>query len=254
MLLTIDIGNTNITLGAFKDRELVFTSRLATDHKRMEDQYAIELRDILDINGAEISDFDGAIISSVVPSVTVCIKKAVYKLLGIDSLIVGPGIKTGLNIKIDNPAQTGADLVAVSVAALEKYPCPNIVCDLGTATTITVLDRVGNMIGGCIFPGVKTSLNALVSNTSLLQQISFEKPKHTIGKNTVECMQSGMILGTAAMLDGLIDRIEEELGEKVTAIATGGLSTIIVPHCKREFIYSDNLILEGLRIIYEKNL
>lgn len=253
MLLAVDIGNTNITLGVFKNKDLLFTSRLATDRFRMEDQYAIELRDILDINGAGISDFKGAIISSVVPNVTICIKKAVFKLLGIDSLIVGPGIKTGLNIKIDSPAQLGADLVAVSVAALANYPFPSVVCDLGTATTLSVLDKNGNMIGGIILPGVKTSLNALVSNTSLLQQISFEAPKHIVGKNTVECMQSGIVLGTSAMLDGLIERIEEELGENVTAIATGGLATTIIPHCKRKFIFSDNLILEGLRIIYEKN-
>ncbi|MBQ6569985.1 MAG: type III pantothenate kinase [Clostridia bacterium] len=254
MLLAIDIGNTNITIGGFEEQVLKFTSRLATDHKRMEDQYAIEIRDILDINGVHISDITGSVISSVAPGVTGYLDGAVKKLTGIKSLIVGPGVKTGLNIKIDNPAQLGADLVAVSVAALAQFPSPNVVCDLGTATTLTVLDRSGSMIGGIILAGVKTGLNALVSNTSLLQQVSCEAPERVIGRNTIECMQSGVVLGTAAMLDGLIERIEQELGCEVTAIATGGLAPLVVPHCKTKFILSDNLVLEGLRIIYHKNI
>ena len=253
MLLTIDIGNTNITLGAFKDGELVFTSRLATDHRRMEDQYAIELRDILDINGAEITDFDGAIISSVVPNVTVCIKKAVYKLLGIDSLIVGPGIKTGRNIKIDNPAQLGADLVAGAVGALEAYNMPCVVIDMGTASTISVLDRNGTFLGGAIAAGVRLTLKALTENTAQLTSMPIEAPSSVIGANTVECMQSGLVYGTAAMLDGLLERIEDELGETPTVVATGGLSKQIIEHCKANIIYDENLLLEGLRAIYEKN-
>lgn len=253
MLLAFDIGNTNITMGAFDGEELVFTSRLATDTSRMEDQYAVEIRDVLDINGCDSSLIDGAIISSVVPPLTNSIKNSVKKLLKVDALVLGPGVKTGLNIRIDNPAQLGADLVAVSVAALAKYPCPNVVCDLGTATTLSVLDKEGSMIGGPIFAGVRTSFNALVANTAQLQQVSFEAPARVIGRNTIDSLQSGMIYGTAAMLDGMLDRIEDELGMPVTAIATGGLAPDIIKHCKREFEYSDNLVLEGLRIIYMKN-
>lgn len=253
MLLAFDIGNTNITIGAFDGEDLVFTSRLATDTSRMEDQYAVEIRDVLDINGCDSSLIDGAVISSVVPPLTYSICNAIKKFLKIDPLVLGPGVKTGLNIRIDNPAQLGADLVAVSVAALAKYPCPNVVCDLGTATTISVLDEKGNMIGGPIFAGVRTSFNALVSNTAQLQQVSFEAPTHVIGRNTIESLQSGMVYGTAAMLDGMLDRVEEELGQSVTAIATGGLAPEIIKHCKRHFEFSDNLVLEGLRIIYMKN-
>lgn len=254
MLLTFDIGNTNITLGAWEEESLLFTARLATDTKRMEDQYAVEIRDILDINGVWGKTAGGAVIASVVPPLTTYIARAVEKLTGITPFILGPGIKTGLNIKIDNPSQLGADFVAVSVAAMANYPCPNVVCDLGTATTLSVLDSGKNMIGCVILAGVRTGLDALVSGTALLQQVSFEAPKHVIGKNTVQSLQSGMVFGTAAALDGIIDRIETELGEKVTAIATGGQSPEIIKHCKRDFIYSENLVLEGLRMIYLKNI
>ncbi|MBQ9993529.1 MAG: type III pantothenate kinase [Clostridia bacterium] len=253
MLLAVDIGNTNITLGAFEGEELAFTARIATDRTLTCDQYMVQFRSIFDLYGVQGSSFDGAIISSVVPPLTAYIHTAINRLSGIDALIVGPGVKTGLNILIDNPAQLGADLVAVSVAALAKYPLPNVVCDLGTASTITVLDGKGNMVGGVIYPGVRTSLDALVDKTSLLQLISLEAPAHVIGRNTIECMQSGVIFGAASLLDGVIARIEKELGEPVTAIATGGLSLSVIEHCERKFEYSDNLILEGLRIIYGKN-
>ena len=253
MLLAIDIGNTNTTLGVFAGEELLFTARLATDHSRTSDQYAIELMMTFQINRQSVDVLDGAIISSVVPSLTSCMADAIFKLCSVTAMVVTPGIKTGLNIRIDNPAQLGADLVAVSVAALAYYPCPNVVCDLGTASTITVLDRNGNMLGGAIYPGIRTSLNALVGNTALLQSISFDAPAHVIGRNTTECMQSGMLYGAAALLDGMLMRIERELGEPVTAIATGGLSRSVIALCERPFIYNENLILDGLRIIFDKN-
>ena len=254
MLLAVDIGNTNITLGAFRENELVFTARLATDRGLTDDQYAVQLSDMLALNKADAEDFIGAIISSVVPALTSAMSNAVRRVTGVESLVVGPGVKTGLNILIDDPPQTGADLVAVSVAAKAKYPCPNVVCDLGTASTITVLDRNGNFIGGVIYPGVRTSLNALVENTSLLHGISFDAPAHVVGRNTIECMQSGVMFGAASLLDGMIARIERELGEPVTAIATGGLSRVIIDHCDRHFEYCENLILEGLKMIYDRNI
>ncbi len=253
MLLAIDIGNTNITLGAFDGDEIRFTSRLATDSNRTEDQYAIEMKIVLDLYAISPSEIDGAVIGSVVPHITQYIANGVKRLFGFEPLTLGPGVKTGLNIMIDNPAQLGADLVAVSVAAKVKYPLPNVVCDLGTASTLTVLDSKGNMLGGIIYPGVRTALNALVANTAQLQQVSFEAPDRVVGKNTVECMQSGVVFGAASLLDGMLARVEKELGESVTAIATGGFAKRIVPHCDKEFILAENLVLEGLKIIWDKN-
>ena len=253
MLLAVDIGNTNITLGAYDGEELVFTARMSTDRDCTTDQYAIGLLSLLRLNNVEGGEFSGSIISSVVPPVTGQVTAAIKRIIGSEPMIVGPGVKTGLNILIDNPAQLGADLAAVSVAARAYYPLPNVVCDLGTASTITVLDRNGSMIGGVIYPGLNTSLEALVHKTSLLQSISYEAPEHVVGRNTAECMQSGIIYGAAATLDGMITRIERELGESVTAIATGGLSRCVIEYCEKEFIYNENLILEGLRIIYDKN-
>lgn len=253
MLLAVDIGNTNITLGAYKGEKLTFVSRLATEKSFTPDQYTIWLKGVFEINHANLREFDGAIISSVVPQLTTPISAAIELLIGVKPLVVGPGVKTGLNILIDDPSTLGADLAVVSVAAKQHYPLPNVVCDLGTASTITVLDRNGSFIGGIIYPGVRTSLNALVDNAALLQSISFDPPKHVIGTNTVECMQSGVIFGAASLLDGMIKRVEQELGEKVTAIATGGLSKSIIEFCERDFVYAEDLVLEGLRLIYEKN-
>ncbi|MBP3414031.1 MAG: type III pantothenate kinase [Clostridia bacterium] len=256
MLMAVDIGNTNITLGVFADldsNDLMFTARLSTQLHHTTDQYAADIGTICGFHGLDTGDIDCAIISSVVPLLTSSIKNALSLVFGVDAIIVEPGVKTGLNILIDDPAQTGADLVAVSVAAKELYPYPNVVCDLGTASTITVLDKNGNMIGGVIYPGVRTSLEALVSKTSLLQLVSLDAPKKVIGSNTIECMQSGVIFGAASLLDGMIDRIESELGQPVTAIATGGLSTSVTAHCKRSFETCENLILIGLRLIYVKN-
>lgn len=253
MLLTVDIGNTNITLGVFDGEQLCFTARLSTDLLRTSDQYAVELMSCFLLNSADCRALGGAIISSVVPGLTACISDAVEKISGIKPMQVTPGVKTGLNIRIDNPAQLGADLVAVSVAALAYYPCPNVVCDLGTASTISVLGRDGSMLGGIIYPGIRTSLSALVGNTSLLHSVSFDAPARVIGRNTTECMQSGVVYGAAALLDGMLMRVERELGEPVTAIATGGLSRSIIEHCERSFIYNEHLVLEGLRIIFDKN-
>lgn len=253
MLLAIDIGNTNITIGGFRGDELCFTARAATDRSLTADQYAVQIKALIGLKCDSEGEIDSAIISSVVPPLTKIAAGALKTLWGIDPLIVGPGVKTGLNILIDDPGQTGADLVAVSVAAKALYPLPNVVCDLGTASTITVLDKDGNMIGGVIYPGIRTSLEALVSNTSLLQLISLEAPSRVIGRSTSECMQSGMIHGAASLLDGMLERIEAELGMPVTAIATGGLSQAVIPNCKRHFEYSENLILLGLKIISDKN-
>lgn len=253
MLLTIDIGNTNVTLGAYENDSLIFTARLATQPHNTDDQYALEIKNLLSLYNVDTEEVEDAIISSVVPSVASSIGNAVSKHFHIVPLMLGPGVKTGLNIKIDNPAQLGADLVASAVGALETYTMPCIIIDMGTASTISVLDRNGTFLGGAIAAGVRLTLKALTENTAQLTSIPIEAPASVIGTNTVESMQSGLVYGTAAMLDGLIERIEEELGETPTVVATGGLSKQIIEHCRTNIIYDENLLLDGLRVIYEKN-
>ena len=253
MLLAFDIGNTNITLGLYDGEVLVFTARLATDSRRTADQYAIDIKDILTLHGCNYKYIEDAVISSVVPSVGSAVSRAVSMLCDIVPLSLAPGVKTGLNIKIDNPAQLGADLAAGAVGALHEYTMPCIIIDMGTATTISVLDGRGAFLGGAIAAGVNLTLRSLTENTSQLPAIDIQSPPSVIGTNTADCMRSGLVLGTAAMLDGMIDRIEESLGECATVVATGGLSKEIINHCSHSIIYNENLLLDGLRIIYEKN-
>ena len=253
MLLAIDIGNTNITLGAFLDANLQFTARLATDTRKTADQYAVEIKSLLSLYSLQTEEIEDCIIASVVPAVGKSISRAVSKLCNIVPLMLGPGVKTGLNIKIDDPAQLGADLVAGAVGALDVYNAPCVVIDMGTASTVSVLDRNGAFIGGVIAAGVRLTLKALTENTAQLSSIPIEAPKSVIGSNTAECMQSGLVYGAAAMIDGLLLRIEKELGEKPTVVATGGLSKEIICHCSSNIIYNENLLLDGLRVIYEKN-
>ena len=253
MLLAIDIGNTNISLGVFDQEVLRTTARLATSKEKTSDEYAVDLMNVLSLHGEDVSKIEDCIISSVVPSVSASVSSAVAFLCDTVPLMVGPGVKTGLNIKIDNPAQLGADLVTGAVAALNEYTLPCIIIDMGTATTLSVLDRNGAFLGGTIGAGMRMTFNALAEGTAALPSVSITAPKSVIGKNTVDCMQSGIVLGTAAMLDGLIDRIEEELGERATVVATGGLSREVISYCKNDIIYNENLLLDGLRLICEKN-
>mgnify|MGYP000497399099 CR=1 FL=1 len=205
-------------------------------------------------------DIKGAIISSVVPQLTGIIKEAVGKVTGIMPLTVGPGIKTGLNILMEQPRQLGSDLVVDAVAAIHEYGVPAIIVDIGTATTISVVDDKKNYIGGVIMPGIRVSLDSLVSRTSQLPRISLEAPQKVIGKNTIQCMQSGIIYGNAACIDGMIERIKEETGfsdgtpVQAKVIATGGLAEVIVPECKTDIIYDNALLLKGLKVIYDKNV
>jgi len=254
MILAIDVGNSNIVLGGLDKNKIHFISRIATDRQKTENEYAVIMHTIFQMNGITPNDFEGAIISLVVPSLVSTLQNAVKSVIGKTPLLLEPGLKTGLNILIDNPAQLGADLVAGAVAAINKYPKPLVVIDMGTATTFSVIDKNNGFLGGFIYPGVRISHDALISRTSQLPHIPLEAPPKVISTNTVDCMQSGLIFGNAAMIDGMLDRIEEELGSKVTAIATGGLARVVIPHCRREIICDDNLLLEGLRIIYEKNV
>ena len=253
MLLAIDIGNTNIVIGAIRDDEIVFKARIATDRTRTSDQYGVEIKNMLEAFDVRLADIDDCIISSVVPPVFNSVKTGVIKILGKQPMVVGPGLKTGLNIQVDVPSQVGSDRIVIAVAALAEYEAPLILMDLGTATTIEVVEPGNTYLGGVIFPGVRVSLDALTSRAAQLPGISLDKPKRVIGKNTVDCMRSGMMYGTAAMIDGIVERIEEELGHKSTIIATGGLAQFITPLCKREIILEKELLLKGLNLIYKKN-
>lgn len=251
MLLAIDVGNTNIVLGVLDGNELVASARLATNIYETDEEYAMKLHSFLAMRDA--LKIDGAIISSVVPALVRTIKKAIKLVTNIDCIVVGPGIKTGLKISIDDPAQLGADLVVGAVAACNKYLYPIIVFDLGTATTGTVIDKSGACIGGMIAAGVNSSINALSAGTAQLPQISLSAPAKAIGTNTIDCMRSGAVIGTAIMLDGFVDRFEDELGERATVVVTGGLGKAICKNCKHEMIYDENLLIDGLKIIYDKN-
>ena len=253
MILTIDIGNSNIVLGAVDGEKIAFEARLRTDSTKTSDEYCIDLKMLLDVYNVSASQIEGTIIASVVPQVLNSMQTAVKKLTGKDSLVVGPGLKTGLNIKIENPAQTGADLVVGSVAALREHKPPLIVIDMGTATTMIVLDETGALIGGCICPGVKISLDALTDRTALLPGLQLDQPKRAIGRNTIDCMRSGIMMGNACMLDGMVQRMEEELGQKTTVVITGGIAKFIEPLCKTEMIYDKDLLLKGLATLYREN-
>ena len=253
MILAIDIGNTNIVIGCCDDEKIYFIERLSTNHPKTELEYAISFKNVLELYGIDPSQIEGGIISSVVPPITNIVRASAEKVLGKTVKIVGSGVKTGLNILMDNPAQVGSDRIVNAVAAINEYPAPLIIIDMGTATTFCVVDEKKNYIGGMILPGVRISLDALTSRTSQLSRISIEAPKKTIGKNTIDCMKSGIINGNAACIDGMVQRIERELGQKATVLATGGLAKKIVPYCEQKIIVDDELLLKGLRLIYNKN-
>ena len=253
MVLAVDIGNTNIVLGCFEGGNMRALGRLATDRGATDLEYTVQIRNLLKLNGLSPAELEGAIICSVVPAVTGNMREAVQTLVGRNVMVVGPGLKTGLKINIDNPAQLGADRVADAVAAVNEYPVPLITIDMGTATTIGVVDENRTFIGGMIVPGVMVSLNALSGGTSQLPQISLEPPKKPIGRNTVDCMRSGIIYHNAAGVDGMVGRIEEQLGRKCTVVVTGGLAPAIIPYCKHDLIYDGDLLLKGLMVIYNKN-
>ncbi len=253
MILVVDIGNTNIVMGCFDGDKILFRERVSSSQKATDLEYAVSIKTALEMNHVKSEEITGVIMSSVVPSITNTFKRAVEKLTGVKPLVVGPGIKTGLSILIDNPAQLGSDLVVDAVAGINEYPVPQIIIDMGTATTFSVIDKNRNYLGGMITTGMSVSTDALISRTSQLPKIAFEVPKKLIGKNTIDCLKSGIMYSNACSIDGMIERIEEELGEKCTVIATGGLANLITPLCKRKIILDDDLMLKGLFIIYNRN-
>ncbi len=257
MILAIDIGNTNIVIGCIEKKgkkdKILFEARLSTDHVKTSDEYSVELMNILQLFKVDAETIEGAIISSVVPPVYNAIRSAVIKVTGRKPLVVGPGIKTGLDIRMDNPAQVGADLIVAAVAALHEYEPPLIIVDMGTAITLSVIGEGSTFLGGCIFPGVRVSMEALTSRTAQLPGISLDRPKKVIGKNSVDAMRSGIMYGIASMIDGMIARMEEESRHTVTVLATGGIAQYVIPLCRRELKFDRNLLLKGLAILYRNN-
>ncbi len=254
MILAIDIGNSNIVFGGVEGDEILFEARIRTESTKTSDEYCVDLKIILDVYKVSADSIEGSIISSVVPQVLNSVKTALLKLTGKTPLVVGPGLKTGLNIKIENPAQTGADLVVGCVAALREHKPPMIVIDMGTATTMIVLDETGALIGGSISPGLKISMDALTDRTALLPGLQLDKPKKAIGRNTIDCMRSGIMLGAASMLDGMVQRMEEELGQKTQVVITGGIAKFVAPLCRTPMIYDKDLLIKGLVALYRDNV
>jgi pantothenate kinase, type III len=260
MILAIDMGNTNIVIGCVDDNGVLFEERLSTDFSKTELEYAIGFKTVLELYNIDSYDIKGAIMSSVVPQLSNIIKSAVEKTIGISPLIVGPGIKTGLNILMDQPRQVGSDQIVDAVAALKVYGAPSIIIDMGTATTMSVVDENENYIGGVILPGIRVSVDSLVSRTAQLPRIALDAPKSVMGKNTIDCMKSGVVYGNASCIDGMIDRMIDANGfnkngtKAVTIVATGGLSEVIIPHCRHDIKVDPGLLLKGLSIIYDKNV
>lgn len=253
MILAIDIGNTNIVLGGFMDNELKFVARIATNASKTKDEYATKIKSILALNEIDKAEVKGAVISSVVPPLTSVMRDAVRMVYSVESVLVGPGMKTGINIHCDDPSTVGADLICACVAANSIYGNPSLVIDMGTATKMMLIDKTGTFVGVSIIPGVNIALKALASGTAQLPQISLEAPPSVIGKNTADCMRSGAVFGNASMIDGMIDRFCDETNCDLKLIATGGLAKTIIKHCKHEIILDDDLVLKGLLILYNKN-
>lgn len=254
MLLAIDIGNSNIVIGGIDGDTIVFEARVATDHIKTSDQYGVDINNILNLFHVAPESITGTIISSVVPPVFNAVSTGVIKVTGKEPMVVGPGIKTGLNIQMDNPASVGSDLIVAAVAAAQDYPLPLLVIDMGTATTICAVGVGTVYLGGVVIPGIRVSAESLSTRAAQLPGIQLDTPRRVIGKNTIEAMQSGIMFGAASMLDGMIERMEAELGTKTTVVATGGMAQFVVPLCKRDMILDKNLLLKGMSFLYKKNV
>lgn len=253
MVLTLDIGNTNIALGGFSGNESVFVARISTDSSKTSDEYAVSILSTLALYGVDKDSVEGAVISSVVPPLNNVVRDALRAVCGVEPLLVGPGIKTGINLHCDDPASVGADLICACVAVRQLYGAPALIIDMGTATKMTVMNKNGAFEGVSIIPGVHMGANALSEGTAQLPQVSVEAPRAVIGKNTVDSMRSGIVFGNASLLDGMIDRINDSLGEKLPIYATGGAARLVIPHCLHKVTLDDDLVLKGLNIIYNKN-
>ena len=253
MILSIDIGNSNINIGAYCNGGLLFLTHIVSEAGKTEVEYAVLLHHILHLHRLSEQNLKGAVISSVVPQLSPVLKAAVQLTSPVPVMEIGPGVKTGLNIRIDNPAQLGADFVAAAVGAFEKYPLPVIIVDFGTATKISIVDRSRSFIGGSIMPGVRVSLDALSNRAAQLPHISLEPPAPVIGTNTIDCMKSGVLLGNASMIDGMIERYEEKAGPAASIVATGESVDAVAPFCRHKLLVDKTLRLDGLYAVWKKN-
>lgn len=253
MVLAIDIGNTNIVMGCMQDRKILFTERIATNIQKTTMDYMVLLKRILEMHGYSVKETDGSIISSVVPPAAATLCEAILRLTGEPPMMVDVGMKTGLNIRMDQPSKVGRDLIVAAVAGMTDYSLPLIIVDMGTATTFSAVDAGKNYIGTVILPGLNLGLEALASRTSQLPKIGLAAPEKVLGTNTVASLQSGAIYGNAACIDGMLKRIEEEMGSQATVIATGGLAPLVTRYCERKILVDQDLLLRGLMYLYEKN-
>lgn len=253
MLLTIDIGNTQTALGLLDGDKVVAHWRLTTIADRTEDELRISLTGLFGLEGYQLEDISGIALSSVVPALTAAFRTVGHSITDGPVVVVGPGVKTGMPILIDNPREVGADRIANAVAARERYGSPVIVVDFGTSTNFDVVSAAGEYLGGVIAPGLIIATNALVSGTAALRRVEYVPPRSPIGKGTVEAIQSGALYGHAGLVDGIMERVAAELGGEAARVATGGLASTIVPHCSSVSTIDEYLTLDGLRRIYELN-
>lgn len=254
MILVMDVGNTNIVLGIFDKSRLLHHWRLSTNRRATEDEYGVLVHHLFDMAGIRFEQIEGVIISSVVPPLMFALEQFCVKYLHISPMIVGPGIKTGLNIRYENPREVGADRIVNAVSAIELYGPPLVIVDFGTATTYCYIDESGNYLGGAITPGIGISTEALYQHAAKLPRIELTKPKNIIGRNTVQSMQAGIVYGYAGQVDGIVERIAEQYKSDPHVVATGGLAELIAGESKTIKTVNPLLTLQGLQILYERNI
>jgi len=253
MLLAVDIGNTNITFGIFEDEQLRATWRMATNVNQMADEYAALLLNLLHHQGLDASDIKEIAFCGVVPPLQSTFEELFQRYFNLLPLVVGPGVKTGVRIRQDNPREVGTDRIVNAAAAHHLYKGSVIIVDLGTATTFDTVSKEGDHLGGAIAPGIATAAEALFARTSALPRIELVHPKHAIGTNTIAAMQSGVVFGYVGLIEGIVSRIQQELGEKATVVATGGYAELIARETTVIDEVNPNLTLVGLRLIYLMN-
>ena len=254
MLLCVNVSNSKITLGVFDRDDIILKTSVSATVGKTTTEYAVLFKSVFDLHNFDTEKINGVIISCVVPALTAAVRDALGYIYKGKIFIVGPKLKNGLKIKSENPSQIGASLICQSVALTEKYPMPCLLISMGTALSMFALDKNGTFIGGAILPGIKMSAKALADHTAQLPQIDLtQKPHSVIGTNTVQNVQSGLIIGTACTIDGMIEKFKKELGENLTCVATGEIDSVVLGYCNNEILYDENLVLDGLKKIYIKN-